>query len=267
MHHLTRSRLLHFAAAATGLLALASPSLAHIQLLAPNGGEMLQPGTQFTIQWKILVPHGQQDWDIWYSNSGPNGPWIPVAMDLPPGDTSNNSLHSYIWTVPNDPSTEVRVRVRMDNVGTDYYDISDDNLSILPGCCGTVYCDPNTPNSTGLPAKLAGQGSDVATDNALMLHAFQLPPNQFGYPLMSDTQASTPVAGGILCLGGTIARFKSDIFNSGATGDSGLIMLDLANLPNPPGGSVMAGETWNFQMWYRDTGTSNFTNGLSVVFK
>jgi hypothetical protein len=32
----------------------------------------------------------------------------------------------------------------------------------------------------------------------------------------------------------------------------------------------MAGDTWHFQGWYRDTpagsGQSNFTNGLSVTF-
>ena len=192
-------------------------------------------------------------------------------MDLPPGSTAVGSVHEYVWTIPDDPSNKVRVRVRMDNAGMDYYDVSDSKLSIVPVCCGAPYCDPNNPNSTGLPAVLEGHGSDVAADNALILHAYQLPPNQFGYPLISATQTSAPVGSGILCLGNPIGRFPSYIFNSGAGGDSGLIKLDLSNLPNPVGGgSVMAGDTWNFQIWYRDGNpgpTSNFTNGVSVLFQ
>lgn len=260
-----RSRIIRFAAATGSLVAAASPTIAHVTLLAPNGGEALGVGCQFKIEWTIAIKHNQLNWDLWYSNSGPNGPWITIAMDLPPGDFAVGSLHEYLWTIPDDPSDKVWIRVRMDNAGMDYYDKNDNKLSIVPCSC-TPYCDPNN-NSTGLPATLESHGCDVAVDNALILRAFQLPPNQFGFPLISDTQGSKPVASGILCLGGTIGRFTKDVFNSGAGGDTGPIMLDLANLPNPPGGSVMAGDTWNFQLWYRDGGTSNFTNGLSVVFQ
>jgi hypothetical protein len=34
--------------------------------------------------------------------------------------------------------------------------------------------------------------------------------------------------------------------------------------------AVLAGETWNFQAWYRDlnpTTTSNFTNAVSIAFQ
>ncbi len=253
--------------ATTSLLALASPSSAHVTLLDPNGGEVLTVGSQFKVEWTIDIFHNQNNWDLWYSSTGGAGPWIPIAMDLPPGNTQVGSVHDYMWTIPHDTSNKVRVRVRMDNSGQDFYDISDGKLRIVPGCCGTAYCDPASPNSTGMPAILDGHGSDVVVDNALVLHAFQLPPNKSGYPLISATQGSNPVGSGVLCLSGTIGRYPALIFNSGAAGDSGLILLDLTNLPNAIGGSVMAGETWNFQVWYRDIGTSNFTNGLTVVFQ
>ena len=49
-----------------------------------------------------------------------------------------------------------------------------------------------------------------------------------------------------------------------------MIPVDLNNLPRPNGTvAVQAGETWNFQCWYRDKNpgtTSNFTDGVSVLF-
>jgi hypothetical protein len=44
----------------------------------------------------------------------------------------------------------------------------------------------------------------------------------------------------------------------------------MGNIPLTPVTSILAGETWNFQAWYRDlnpTNTSNFTDGLSVTFQ
>jgi len=47
------------------------------------------------------------------------------------------------------------------------------------------------------------------------------------------------------------------------------VELDLQAIPDPVLGwvAVQSGETWNFQGWYRDGNTSNFTPGLSVVFQ
>ena len=30
--------------------------------------------------------------------------------------------------------------------------------------------------------------------------------------------------------------------------------------------AIQPGETWNFQAWYRDSGSNNFTDGLSIGF-
>ena len=46
------------------------------------------------------------------------------------------------------------------------------------------------------------------------------------------------------------------------------LKVDLTQLP-PLGHAVQPGETWNFQAWFRDknpTSTSNFTDGLSILF-
>ncbi len=44
--------------------------------------------------------------------------------------------------------------------------------------------------------------------------------------------------------------------------------VDLSAIPTGTGAvSVSAGETWTFQMWYRDVGSSNFTNAAEVAFR
>lgn len=114
-----------------GVLCLASAeSRAHVILDQPNGGEVLTVGSAVTIEWRIQIAHNLLNWDLWYSTTGPNGPWISIAQDLPPGSPVVGSVHFFDWTVPDAPSVQVRVRVRMDNSGTDYLDISNSNLTI-----------------------------------------------------------------------------------------------------------------------------------------
>ena len=65
----------------------------------------------------------------------------------------------------------------------------------------------------------------------------------------------------------TIAGYP--VLSTGASGSVELT-IDRTNTPTPTGSvSVLAGETWNFQAWYRDLHpgpTSNFTDALSVTF-
>ena len=71
---------------------------------------------------------------------------------------------------------------------------------------------------------------------------------------------------GNLCLGGSIGRFLPA--QSTAAGTFAMT-VDLDAIPTPLGSvSVLSGETWNFQTWHRDlAGTSNFTEGASVLFE
>ncbi|MEM1449241.1 MAG: hypothetical protein AAF957_09580 [Planctomycetota bacterium] len=142
------------------------------------------------------------------------------------------------------------------------------------GTIGTNYCMAN-PNSTGSIAEMSAFGSILASSNDLELRATSLPANSFGYFLTSRTEGFVPNPGGsagVLCLSGMIGRYvgPGQIQNSGASGEITL-QIDLTQTPTPMGFvSVMAGEDWNFQAWYRDavagTPTSNFTDGLEIVF-
>ncbi len=133
-----------------------------------------------------------------------------------------------------------------------------------PGDVGSVYC-PGVPNSTGLPGLLVAGGSAAASGNNLTLYASQLPVGQYGYFLTGLTQGLSypPGCQGTLCLGGNIGRYNWDV----GQGPTFELELDLTSMPMNPSVAVQPGETWNFQAWYRDVGsTSNFTDALEVTF-
>ncbi|MEM6675476.1 MAG: hypothetical protein AAF726_21685, partial [Planctomycetota bacterium] len=142
------------------------------------------------------------------------------------------------------------------------------------GTLGTKYCQPN-PNSTGVAAEIFAFGSRLASSNDVLLRAASLPPSSFGFFLVSRTQGLVQNPGGspgVLCLSGSIGRYvgPGQVQSSGSAGEIGL-QLDLTRTPTPTGFvSVMAGEDWNYQAWYRDSvggaPTSNFSDGLEIVF-
>lgn len=122
-------------ASAVTLASLASPAAAHVQLNAPNGGEVFTVGEEITLQWEILIAHNTHDWDLMYSVTGA-APWTEFEQDIPAvGDLSVGAVHSAVVTVlPGMVGTTTRFRVRMDNLtGTDYYDKSDGDITVLPG--------------------------------------------------------------------------------------------------------------------------------------
>ena len=127
------------------------------------------------------------------------------------------------------------------------------------------------PNSTGVPGLIAAIGSGLVADNDVTLVATQLPPNQFGFFLTSQTQGFITNPGGSqgnLCLGGNIGRYAQSAGNSGAAGTFHLT-LDLLDMPTTGEKQVIPGETWNFTTWFRDNNpgpTSNFTDAVSILF-
>ena len=86
---------------------------------------------------------------------------------------------------------------------------------------------------------------------------------------MSRHQGFVPGVGsseGNLCLGLPIVRF-SNIVLQGSPSNEFTMRLDLTALPQNT--TILPGETWNFQAWFRDknpTQTSNFTHGVAVTF-
>jgi len=147
-------------------------------------------------------------------------------------------------------------------------------LSVASAQVGTNYCTP-APNSTGAMATISDSGSAAVTLNNLTLASSDLPQNAAAYFLCSRTQGFGQNPGGSagnICPGAPIGRVVGGVItNSGTTGTVS-VLADLAAMPQPSGAVVVqAGETWNFQCWYRDavTGggsTSNSSDGLTVTF-
>ncbi len=141
---------------------------------------------------------------------------------------------------------------------------------------GAAYCPPPALNSAGLQGELSVDGSLFAGENNLTLRTTQLPPGQFGFVLNSPYQGVVANPGGSqgsLCIfGPSLGRHNraGEVRYSGAAGEFDVI-VDLTWFPSPMGPiMVQAGETWNFQVWYRDQNpgsTSNMTNAVSLTFQ
>ncbi len=129
------------------------------------------------------------------------------------------------------------------------------------------YC-VSTPNSFSISgATISNNGSVGLGANDLELVATGAATNQFGLFFYGDTQVQTSLGNGFLCVGGNIVRFPAGLTDAGGMAT---FLVDNQNLPaGTP--ALVAGETQNFQFWFRDApgGGSgfNFSNGLSVTFQ
>lgn len=150
-----------------------------------------------------------------------------------------------------------------------------DNILFGEGVAiGSNYCS-SPPNSSGAAASITATGSNVATANNVTLGASSMPNNQFGIFVVSATQTFVPGLGGQsngnLCVGGPIGRYSQpgQILSTGSTGSFELA-INLATIPQGMGvASTSAGQTWNFQAWFRDNVglNSNLTDGYSILFQ
>ncbi|MEM9378768.1 MAG: hypothetical protein AAGB93_02385 [Planctomycetota bacterium] len=147
-------------------------------------------------------------------------------------------------------------------------------VSLAATSIGSPYC-PGVVNSTGNAGELTAFGRPEVSDNDVTLTTTGLPASSFAFYLASTAQGLVTNPGGSdgnLCLGGSIGRYvgPGQILNAGVAGEVSLV-LDLTMTPTPTGFvSVAAGETWNYQTWYRDApggvATSNLSNGLSIGY-
>ena len=114
---------------------------------------------------------------------------------------------------------------------------------------------------------MSSTGGCTVAANDVSFEITNLPTNQFGYMVASQSTASVAVGQGILCLGAPIGRFSNNVQNSGSNGRVDL-SVDLSQPLN--GVTFTPGATWNFQFWYRDnnpTPTSNFSDGIQIDFR
>lgn len=144
-----------------------------------------------------------------------------------------------------------------------------------PGPIGGDLCSPNAVNSTGRSGLLWATGSDVASMNDLTIMAADLPAGAFGYMAVSQSSGFLMNPGGSqgnMCLNGLdVGRYINSPMSVSADGVA-MQAVDLTQIPHPFMGSVsaMSGQTFGWQLWYRDmnpTATSNWTNAVQVTFQ
>ncbi|MCP3920390.1 MAG: hypothetical protein GY711_33095 [bacterium] len=147
-----------------------------------------------------------------------------------------------------------------------------DRVDLFEPELGVPYCSPANPNSSGVPARISADGSPFVADLDFTVIAQDIPAGEFGYFLVGSNQGAfqPPGSQGVLCLAcgfqgcSGIGRFNQS--GSIVQGPTGSIDVDLTSLPLSPPAAVQPGETWNFQCWFRDVGSSNFTDAISVTF-
>lgn len=132
------------------------------------------------------------------------------------------------------------------------------------GCEASPYC-VTTPNAAGAGALMGWSGTTSISSNDLVLKVTGAIPGQFGLFFLGDMRTFLPVADGMRCVGGNLARLPA----LGLDGLGGAqFPLDLAALP---GGTLLSpGTTLDFQFWYRAPlaggAGSNFSDALEVRF-
>ena len=135
----------------------------------------------------------------------------------------------------------------------------------IPGTCvpPTTYCT-TSPNQVGSGALISYSGSNSVAANNLTLIATGCPQNQFGLFYRGQSAIAVPFGNGVRCVGGPLV-YRMPVVNTGI-GGIGVSQVNVSP-PGQPGQAILAGQTWRFQFWYRETGaTFNFSNALTVQF-
>ena len=111
-----------------------------VAVLAPRGGEQLQPGVDYTITWTAADNVGVDSVDVDVAFAGAAGPWFALAHGL-----ANSG--SWTWTVPDFASDSAFVRVTAyDLARNDGVAMNDSGFTIASQAAGV---------GDGGPARLA----------------------------------------------------------------------------------------------------------------
>ena len=141
-----------------------------------------------------------------------------------------------------------------------------------PQCGFTNYCTA-VAGSSGVPAVITAGGSPSISTNNFSLSFGAVPSNTIGLFFYGPAQGMNASGMGNICVAGDATRpiirlypaVQADVLGSGFT------VLDFTAPNQSMGpGAINAGDTLNFQFWFRDnmagTPSWNFTDAVSVLF-
>ncbi|MEZ5973565.1 MAG: hypothetical protein R3E96_01615 [Planctomycetota bacterium] len=212
---------------------------------------------------------------------------LPGGAGLLAQDTDHYIVTQASWTNTTGAPVEVAAQVLMLPSGGSLCSIYDLYMTSTGSCDGLLdFCYYSLPNAAGQYTHLGGSWGSGA-GSGLHLSADQGPPGQFAYFLVGDAidPAGTTISNGILCLATTpghqIGRYNQTgvlrgicqfnaaghLVNQSGTSTTGFGFDVPSLLPFPGNNTIQVGQTWNFQLWHRDSALSSyFSNGLEVTF-
>ena len=79
---------------------------AHVGLDVPVGGEVFTAGDVVSIEWTLIVPHEQENWDLYFSSDGGKN-WEEIELNLPV------TQFNYQWIVPDLITDEGKIKIYM----------------------------------------------------------------------------------------------------------------------------------------------------------
>jgi hypothetical protein len=106
----------------SGVFTITNSAVPAIVITSPNGSEKWQIGAEHNITWSAASTGSKLS--IEFTKDGGSS-WELIS------DSVSASSASYKWTVPEDTSTQCRIRIR-DNSNNAVYDISDNLFKVLP---------------------------------------------------------------------------------------------------------------------------------------
>ena len=194
-----------------------------------------------------------------------NGDWAEIIRVTSNG-TSDNDFTVYSADVPSNAyhdEAQIRIVAEVDGNGENWYV---DDIAVTDQGCGatTTYC-VGFPNSTGSSATLSNLGTTSLSANDFLAFGGSYPASQFGILIYGQGQTFNFLGNGVLCVDTSPTLYRLSIFQSDIFGSFN-VAVDYNNLA--PGSSFSAGETWNWQTWYRDNVGQgfNFSDAISVTF-
>ncbi|MBU0717258.1 MAG: agmatine deiminase family protein [Planctomycetes bacterium] len=160
-----------------------------IKILAPDGGELWTIGQDYEITWTAYDDVAVTSVDIYYStDSGGSFPH-PIAI----GETDDGS---FLWTVPNTPSTQCRVKViAHDDDSNSAEDVSASDFEITAYGPQLIYSFPLDTDPAWTEegewnfGKPTGGGGDQGGPDPVTGHTGN---NVYGYDLQGDYNPSIP---------------------------------------------------------------------------
>jgi len=214
---------------------LATLANAHVRVSSPDGGEILQGQQTFSIDWIDIINHGSLvTYEIEFSDDGGIS-WVQVVAGLPySGGTS-----TYAWLVPDQNTTQGRVRVTMHvDPFTTYSDASNGDFTIAAS-----YNSYGSGTAVNGILPMLEMHNVPQAGSSIVIHLSQAEVGADAHILVGNQQTNQPFSGVTLLNNRNLAHLVMTVdangevilpisLPAGAVGVTAHIQVVIASTPN-----------------------------------